>query len=244
MATKEALLVSETFLSVQGEGPSSGVPAFFIRLGTCNLACRWCDTPYTWAFDERHAAQHISGKQYDPQIELKRVPIEDLVREARLSPTRLCIVTGGEPLLQLEGVSRLLSGLLDRQIEIETAGTLSPGILSEYRGVHFNVSPKLRGSGNPTAKRYKPEILLEFASLAPRTTFKFAVDVTNLQDELAEIEEICGSISYSSPFLMPVATTQDALSSGLRRLIPEAAKRGWRVSNRMHIQAFGDVRGT
>ena len=40
--------VSETFRSLQGEGPSAGAPATFVRLQGCNVGCRWCDTRYTW----------------------------------------------------------------------------------------------------------------------------------------------------------------------------------------------------
>jgi recombinational DNA repair ATPase RecF len=41
----------EIFASLQGEGPSAGMPVAFIRLSRCNLACVWCDTAYTWRFD-------------------------------------------------------------------------------------------------------------------------------------------------------------------------------------------------
>src|SRR5262245_25349434 len=40
--------ISETFRSLQGEGPYSGMPATFIRTGYCNLHCDWCDAWYTW----------------------------------------------------------------------------------------------------------------------------------------------------------------------------------------------------
>ena len=33
------LLISSDFYSVQGEGKSSGIPSYFVRLGTCNLTC-------------------------------------------------------------------------------------------------------------------------------------------------------------------------------------------------------------
>ena len=36
--------VNETFLSLQGEGRFTGVPAFFLRLSGCNLRCPFCDT--------------------------------------------------------------------------------------------------------------------------------------------------------------------------------------------------------
>jgi 7-carboxy-7-deazaguanine synthase len=35
----DKLLISSDFYSVQGEGISSGVPSYFVRLGTCNLTC-------------------------------------------------------------------------------------------------------------------------------------------------------------------------------------------------------------
>ena len=38
--------IVEKFLSVDGEGPSSGELATFIRFQGCNLRCSWCDTTY------------------------------------------------------------------------------------------------------------------------------------------------------------------------------------------------------
>ena len=40
--------VIETFVSIDGEGPTSGELATFIRFSHCNLRCSWCDTTYSW----------------------------------------------------------------------------------------------------------------------------------------------------------------------------------------------------
>ena len=42
----------EIFHSLQGEGPTMGTATVFLRLATCNLACSWCDTKYTWDWDQ------------------------------------------------------------------------------------------------------------------------------------------------------------------------------------------------
>jgi len=39
MSAKDKLLISSDFYSVQGEGISSGIPSYFVRLGNCNLTC-------------------------------------------------------------------------------------------------------------------------------------------------------------------------------------------------------------
>lgn len=38
----------EDFYTVQGEGFHTGKPAYFIRLGGCDVGCRWCDAKMTW----------------------------------------------------------------------------------------------------------------------------------------------------------------------------------------------------
>ena len=42
----------EIFYSIQGEGANVGKPAVFLRMGLCNLKCSWCDTKYTWDWEE------------------------------------------------------------------------------------------------------------------------------------------------------------------------------------------------
>ncbi len=249
------LLVSEIFESHQGEGRSSGEVAKFLRLGGCNLTCRWCDTPYTWLFTERQLRQHNGDKIYDSKHELRRWSFIEILRklDSLRKPSKdihpLIVVTGGEPLLQAErltGLIRLINaGLTFRRFEIETAGTIAPGELarSRYDNISFNVSLKLASSGNSIEKRRVAEAILALANC--KSTFKFVVTREHFAEDLAEIEQIRQEYSLypDSIWLMPEGTTQLDQVSGIQALMPEALKRGYNVSSRLHVLAYGNERG-
>ena len=96
----------EDFYTVQGEGFHSGKPAYFIRLGGCDVGCRWCDAKYTW-----------NPKIYPP------TEIETIVERAAGCSAQAIVITGGEPLLYPLG--ELTRELHARGLEIfiETSGT-------------------------------------------------------------------------------------------------------------------------
>jgi 7-carboxy-7-deazaguanine synthase len=100
------LPVMEAFYSLQGEGYHQGKAAYFIRLGGCNVGCVWCDVKESW-----DASRH-------PQVN-----IEDIVSEAARHPSRLAVVTGGEPLLH--DCTELTASLRAAgfQTNIETSGS-------------------------------------------------------------------------------------------------------------------------
>jgi len=96
----------EMFYSLQGEGYHQGKAAFFIRLAGCDVGCVWCDVKDSWDAS-RHP--HIS--------------IDDLVNAALAHPSKMVIVTGGEPLLHaLDPLTTALknSGF---QTHLETSGS-------------------------------------------------------------------------------------------------------------------------
>jgi 7-carboxy-7-deazaguanine synthase len=122
-----ALSISETFVSLQGEGVWTGWPCFFIRLSGCNLRCTYCDTQYAYN----------GGEKRD---------IRDLIDEWRQSRIGLVQVTGGEPLLQSETLI-LLDALVNAgaKVLLETNGSLALGNVP--REIIKIVDRKTPGSG-------------------------------------------------------------------------------------------------
>ena len=96
----------EDFYTIQGEGFHAGKPAYFIRLGGCDVGCRWCDAKYTW-----------HPRLYPP------VDIRTIIDRAAACPAQAIVITGGEPLLYPLGL--LTEALRERglQIFLETSGT-------------------------------------------------------------------------------------------------------------------------
>lgn len=115
------LEVVAIFATVQGEGPRAGQPAIFIRLGGCNLKCKFCDTEFE------------NFEQWD----LDRIITE--VSELK-TIEKLVIISGGEPLRQ--PIELLCGILLDIgfAVQIETNGTLYRDLPAE---VEIVCSPKV-----------------------------------------------------------------------------------------------------
>lgn len=238
------LLISETFFSVQGEGLLTGVPSWFVRLSGCNLRCAWCDTPY--------ASWKPEGVQRG---------IADLVREATSRPAfRHAVVTGGEPMM-FAGTLELCRGLTQAglHVTIETAGTIDrPEITPELCGL-MSMSPKLSNStpgeaqGGAWAARHEQrrinlpalQAMLDRhpASIGGGRQLKFVV--ANERD-LAEIDELLARLRGWAPadiLLMPegVAAPTPERKAWVVRACTE---RGWRYCHRLHIELFGNKRGT
>jgi len=235
----------EIFASLQGEGPSLGRPSIFVRLSRCNLACRWCDTAYTWRFtgDNRPHREDIAFERTANQIALGEDEIAG--RILAFPPERL-VITGGEPLLQGAALARLVALLKEARpalhVEIETNGTALPHPALDPAVDQYNVSPKLAHSGNPAELALIPERLSAYAA-DPRAFFKFVVASPG---DLAEIEEL--QAAYAIPgerlYLMPEGTDSATLRERSRWLAEACMDRGWRFTDRLHIHLYGDTRGT
>jgi 7-carboxy-7-deazaguanine synthase len=225
------LVVAEVFgPTFQGEGPSTGRRAGFVRLGRCNLDCAWCDTPYTWDW-----------QRYDPVAELRAEPVDSIVaRLAEMAP-EIVVVTGGEPLLQQRRLVPLLRACRERgwPVEIETNGTLAPDPGVVPLVARWNVSPKLANSGVPHQRRVRPDALAALLATG-RAVFKF---VAASQDDLDEMAELVDAHDLRPVWVMPEGTDAATVLDRARRLAAPTLARGWNLTLRLHILVWGDERG-
>ncbi|MEM6843382.1 MAG: 7-carboxy-7-deazaguanine synthase QueE [Bacteroidota bacterium] len=96
----------EAFYTLQGEGAHQGKAAYFIRLGGCDVGCHWCDVKESW----------------DAKAHPQKTVVE-IVEEATQYPSRLVVITGGEPLIYDLTVLTQELKQQDFSINIETSGT-------------------------------------------------------------------------------------------------------------------------
>lgn len=235
----------EVFSSLQGEGPGMGRPSVFVRLSRCNLACRWCDTAYTWRFesDNRPHRDEVAFERDENQLALSEAEVAALVlahAEDRL------VITGGEPLLQGAALARAVMLIKAQRpslhVEIETNGTVAVHPALDPLVDQFNVSPKLAHSGNDATLALVPERLEAWAA-EPRAWFKFVVATPADLAEIVALQTRYG-IAADHLFVMPEGTASSILRERSRWLAEEALERGWRFTDRLHIHLYGDTRGT
>ncbi|KQC37875.1 7-carboxy-7-deazaguanine synthase QueE [Frankia sp. ACN1ag] len=228
------LIIAECFgvetPTFQGEGPSCGHPALFIRLSRCNLTCAQCDTKYTWDWS-----------RFDPRTESTKRPVADLVAWAASCPVELVVITGGEPLIQQRKLAALVQGLLavGKRVEFETNGTIAPDPALLVDGVRFNVSPKIQSFGVAESRSIVPSALEAFAATGS-AVFKF---VASSVSDLDRIAELAAAHRLAPVWVMPEGTTAEAIIAATRVLADAVAARHWHLTTRLHVLAFADARG-
>lgn len=229
--------IAEMFFSVQGEGKLTGVPSVFIRTSGCNLRCQWCDTPYaSW------------------QPEGQEMSVATILEEVEKHPARHCVVTGGEPMIA-KGMPELLGALraAGKHITIETAGTVAPaGVPCDLA----SLSPKLAHS-TPEASavgqawhdrheqtRWQPDIVRAWCE-SYEHQLKFVVSTEQHCLEVEQMLAEAGIVTAAENILLmaegKIATT---LQESAREVVEWCKQRGWRYCPRVHVDLYGNTKGT
>lgn len=228
---KDYLFVAEAFYSIQGEGQTAGTPAVFLRLAGCNLMCDnvknggWrCDTIEVWQHGEKKPFPEVLGKDLT----------QELVKGAHL------VITGGEPLLQQDGIVEFLFWMsrtfqFRPMVEIETNGTVMPNNNMKAMVNYWNISPKLRNSGESLANRIKENVLLEFYRLCELRAVCYKFVVANDGDVLEMVNDFDTLVNFDRIWLMPAGATQEELLA-VRPVVAELCKQfHFKYSERLHI---------
>lgn len=152
----------------------------------------------------------------------------------------LVIVSGGEPLSQQRPLVPLLR-LLNQHgiaVDIETNGTrgLLPGFAGMVR--RFVVSPKLSHSGDPASRRIVPGALTSLLS-SGKADFKFVVRSVA---DLDEVDRIVRDNGLHRIWIMPEGRRADDVLRTLREIADDVVRRGWNLTTRLHVLAWGDMR--
>ena len=211
--------IIEHFVSIQGEGVRAGRPSLFIRVVGCNLRCVFrnpkgkvasiCDTSYA-SFENPPATETEEEALASIFSILNDTPgITDVV------------ITGGEPLLDMDGIVELLAEIRTLNpclmTTIETNGTILPDPRLYNLVDLWSVSPKLSTSVPRPAdmkkygiteaqckyhakNRINPVVLADIATYSNDIQLKF---VYSGEDCIAEIEDIVKKVQAAADKIAP-----------------------------------------
>jgi 7-carboxy-7-deazaguanine synthase len=226
--------IADLFFSIQGEGRLMGVPSAFVRTTGCPLRCVWCDSDYT--------SWHPQGQT---------MTVAEILSRLDAFPTRHVVVTGGEPLIA-PGIEELCAALrkIGYHITIETAAV-------EFKAVPCDlasVSPKLSNSipyereGGRWAERHdrlrlRPDVIQAFVD-GSDYQLKFVIERA---EDIEEVQAILNSLRGVDPakvLLMPQGTSRADLDRRGAWLVEVCKQHGFRYCPRLHIELFGNRRGT
>jgi 7-carboxy-7-deazaguanine synthase len=169
-----------------------------VRLAACNLRCTWCDSEYTFTGGKKMSAEEVEEEV------------------ARLAPSGLVEITGGEPMLQERELVPLMEHLLARgyTLLLETSGERP--LENVPAAVHKIVDVKCPGSGEGGTFRASnlaaitPADEIKFV-LADRADYEFARDFTRRHG----LEHKVGGVLFSPAFLKNPGPERDASNCSL-----------------------------
>ncbi len=202
------LKIQSIFPTFQGEGPYTGWPSVFIRLGGCNLACEFCDTEFE-SFND--------------------IPLVDVINKTNELSGKTsgkfthkhAVITGGEPFRQ--PIGNLCDKLLDGgyKVQIETNGTLFRDISKD---VDIICSPKNTGTGYHKIR----EDLLERV-----TAFKFIVSAHN--ELYKNIGDVGQGVHNTPVYVQPMDEyNEEKNKKNMQLALKIATDNGYNISLQTH----------
>lgn len=228
-----------------------------------------CDSSYSWAKEYRHLAK--TGTPETIVDELEALNVSDFNPEGLWhnpftgNPIHMAF-TGGEPMMNQEGIVAIMNEMIDRgnypeKVTIETNGTKAIkdclesfiNVAKREHGIEFffSISPKLfHVSGEKPEKAWKPENIVDLSFVAPAQVKFVVVDTLGAVNELVErTKELrlmteglhVQNIEY---WVMPVGATDKGQEQHSPEFIQSLIQMGFNIADRTHIRLFGNQIGT
>lgn len=228
------MLISEIYESLQGEGQLTGAPSVFIRTSGCNLRCGFCDTPFT---------------SWKP--EGKPTTIAQVIERVQQFTAQHVVITGGEPMLSKEIVE--ISKAIKREnkhITVETAGTIFKDLSCDLMSISPKLSNSTPAAGRAGEWRERHEATRNQPHVINRLIQTYDYQLKYVVAQPADVDEIqihLAQLTNWAPdriWLMPEGVNQEELNRKQQWLAPLCAKLGFAFCPRMHIQWYGNARGT
>lgn len=229
------LNVSEFFCdTIQGEN-FVGWPATFLRMQDCTLNCVWCDTSEVWRYGNPYTFEELFEL-----MEKAGVP-------QKFKDGQRFVLTGGSPLKQQKPLTAFLQEFIVRYgfkpfIEVENECTLIPEQPFVDLVDLWNNSPKLKHSGNPIGKQYRPPVLRKLSSME-NAWFKFVIGSEEDWHEIEKYFLAPGHILKSQVVLMPLGGSLRELEINRPITVELAIKNNVRYSTREHVVLWDKMTG-
>jgi 7-carboxy-7-deazaguanine synthase (Cx14CxxC type) len=180
--------VKEIFLTLQGEGMQAGRRAVFLRFAGCNLwsgreqdrataDCTFCDTDFVGT-DGAHGGRYEAGALADQ--------VDEIWEQGE---RKLVVVTGGEPLLQLD--RPLIDALHARgfEVAVESNGTLPAPAGIDWLCVSPKAGTKIVQRSGDELKLVWPQAGIDPAELAGWDFDHFLIQPMDCADAAGALEQ-------------------------------------------------------
>ena len=240
--------INEIYTCLQGEGKLTGVPHILIRVTGCRLRCQFsnsfCDTPYSsWGPEKGKFTYDDIDQFYSDNQHIKHT-----------------MITGGGPTLHKEMLVDLwnLAKIHHHYVTIETEGSESVSTQADL----ISLSPKLSNS-TPRPGTWMPylnrevteqdkekhekwrcnyEAMRLLLDLHPDYQLKPVISDEKDLEEVKELQKELG-VPNRKVYLMPEGLEPKQLNERRRWLMDLCTKEGYNYTDRLHIIAYGDIRG-
>lgn len=196
-----------------------------MRLGGCDLRCRWCDSPHTWRPAATCRVETAPGSGAFRTVP-NPVPVDAILAAARAldaGALRFVALTGGEPLLQPEVVAALAPALraLGPRVLLETHGLADAALARvvdaiDVVSMDWKLASDVRREGEPSAVLEQPgrsfddahARFLALARRAPEVVVKLVITTASRDEEvLGACERIAAVAPEAVVVLQPVTPT-------------------------------------